>query len=397
MIRGVTRVFLGMTLILGLLLLASPGYAQETIDIEGQVLNGTLDADAPQGLTVTLEVFKSGESLETRETVADDQGHFLFAGVVGGENHGYIISAEYGGVTYTYESDYPLPSEPVDLVVYESTSSSEAIRVAGHTLMVGWAESKSRLMTVFELVSLENTGDRTFVPDITTGGPMDILRFSLPTTASELDVRSSLQEGQLIQVGAGFALLVPVPPGGHELHYTFVVPYEDGKMPFTHSFPLGADVFRVLLLQDLGQVSGTGLQEVEPLLFEDGIYQQLVAEGLEAGAKLTLEFTGLPQQSSWQRWRDAMPGGDLALWAVPGVFGLALLALLAYVLLRRGKLARTRSSAREGEGQDPATIEDMARLDDQFQRGELGREEYLQRRRELREKLLRQGGPPAPP
>ncbi len=383
--RTVKGAFLGGTLLLALVVAPLSAHAQEAISIEGYLENGTAEADIPQDLTVTLDTFKLGDNLETRESVADAEGRFSFEGVPGGEGFGYIISTEYAGAVYVYESDYPLPQEPVKLVIYESTISSEASRVRSHTLVVNAADSATQVMNALELVGLENTGDRTFVPDIAQAGQMDMLRFSLPSTVIDLDVQSSLRGGQILQVDLGFAMTTAVPPGTYEMAYTFQSSYSGGKLTFAHALPFGADTFRVLLIQGLGQVTGTGLEEMERLALGERDYQRLEAHDLSAGARIALDFTGLPGPSLWQRWQDAVSGEKFLSVAIPGAFGMALLALLAYVLFRKRE---PYMATAEGPGQHPALTEAMARLDDRFQQRELGKQEYLQRRRELKGQIL---------
>jgi hypothetical protein len=388
-VRATGLLSLVVALLMGLSLTVLTVHAQDTIDIEGRVQNGTAGKETPPGLTITLQVFSSGQLMDTRETVGDDQGVFLFEGVEGGDSIGYIISARYAEVPYFYESDYPLPPGPVELIVYEGDGSIDAIVTTVYTLIVDRIDSTSRVVGVSELVGLTNIDDRTFVPDISDAGSMDFLRFSLPLNTTGLEVQSDMQGGQLIFVAQGFALTTPVTPGIHEIRYSYLSPYQDGKMTFTHSFPYGADTFRVLLSQGLGRVSGTGLQEVEPLVFGDAAYWQLETHGLEVGARVTLEFTGLAQPSWWQRFRDALPGGNLTKWALSGTFGLVLVALLAHVLIGRRPWLGAAPVILEGAGQHHDIIEAMARLDDRFQRRELGMDEYLQQRRELRERILR--------
>lgn len=364
-------------------------HAQETIVITGQLKNGTAEAEVPQGVTVTLEVYSRGQVQETKETVADAEGRFTFEEVPGGEV-GYVINAEYAGATYSYESDYPLPAEPVELMVYESTSSMEAIKVRLHTLVVDAASSDTGLMSTRELVWLENTGDRTFVPDIAPGGSMDVLRFSLPSTARDLEVQTStLWRGQVLRVDVGFGLTAPVPPGSHEIDYTYFSSYTDGKLTFAHSFPFGADTFRVFLMDGLGQVTGTGLQEMEPLAVGTIRYQQLEGSNLGDGVKVTLDFSDLPEPSLWEQWQDSVPGGKLTIGAVPVAFGV--LALLAYLLLRKRRPSRTTAQVLTEPEEALSLTEALARLDDRFQQGELSEREYLQRRRALRDRLLGSG------
>lgn len=385
-----------------LMLAAAPlsAHAQEAISIEGQLKNGTVGAEVPQGVTITLKVYKAGQVQETREAVSDAEGGFSFEGVPGGggKGFGYVINAEYAGGAYSFESDYPLPPEPLELMVYESTPSTEAIKVRSHTLVVTTANSKTRLMDTLEMVWLENTGDRTFVPDLASGGSMEVLRFSLPSTASNLEVQSNLLGGQIIQVDVGFGMTTQVPPGTHEIDYTYLASYADGKLTFAHSFPFGADIFRVFLLESLGQVTGTGLQEMEPLVDEKNTYRRLESSNLNAGAKVTLDFSGLPEPSLWGRWRDSVPGGNLTIVAIPVALGMALLALLAYVFFRKRRSSRATAEVTEEPEQGLSLTEALAHLDDRFQQGGLDEREYLQRRRELRDQALgsEESGRPKP-
>ena len=202
-------------------------FAQVTTDVEGRVVNGTDGAETPFALTVTLSVFRLGDLQETRETVTDTGGGFAFSDVRGGEGHGYIISADYGGIVYTYERDYPLPTEPVTLMVYENTDSRDSIAVSSHSLVVGGIDPDSQTIEILELVGLENSGDRSFLADLSQAqaGQMAFLRFSLPTTVTDLDVQSSMRGGTILQVDRGFAMTTPVKPGEHEIAYSFRTTY----------------------------------------------------------------------------------------------------------------------------------------------------------------------------
>jgi hypothetical protein len=114
-------------------------------------------------------------------------------------------------------------------------------------------------------------------------------------------------------------------------------------------------------------------------------YQRLEAHDLSPGASITLDFTGLPEPSLWQRWQDAVSGEDFLRVAIPGAFGMALLALLAYVIFRKREPSMPTA---EGPGQHSALTEAIALLDDRFQQRELGKQEYLQRRREMKDQIL---------
>ena len=365
----------------------SSSFAQVTTDIEGRVVNGTAGSDAPFALTVTLSVFRLGDLQETRETVTGADGGFAFSNVPGGEGHGYIISADYGEVVYTYERDYPLPAEPVTLMVYESTDSRNSIAVSSHSLVVGGVEPDSQTIEILELVGLENSGDRSFLADLSQAqaGQMAFLRFSLPTTVTDLDVQSSMRGGTILQVDRGFAMTTPVKPGEHEIAYSFRTTYSAGRLTFDHGLPFGANDFRVLLPEGLGRVSSETLEEMEPLTLGDRTYQRLEGLDLPAGTRVVLNFTDLPQPSLLSRVRSAATDDAFVLVSIPIALGAWLLALLGYVVLRSARNAPASASAYADRA---AAISAIARLDDRFRDGEIDREEYLRERWDLKDRLL---------
>ena len=392
--RAVSGGLLGLALLLLLGLPQPSVYAQDTTTVQGVISNGTPGAEVPVALTVTLDVYRLGERIESTNTVSDADGNFSFEGVPGGFGIGYILSAQYAGGFYFFEKDFPLPPEPVELLVYESTSDGEAVRVKVHTLVVNGADADTGLMNVLALVGLENSGDRTFVPDAPQAGMMSFLRFSLPPLAGEVDVQSNLRGGSVIQIDLGFAMTTPIPPGSYEIAYTYQAAYEGGKLSYTQSFPFGADTFRVLLLSGLGSVSGDGLEETEPATLGDQDYIQLEAKDMDVGARVDLEFSGLPQPPLWKRWQKSASQEGFVQIAIPSAFGVALLSLLGYVLLQRREPAVAVAGALGDPAQRSALVEAMARLDDSFQRRELEEGEYLQQRRALKDQAMRGIGDP---
>ncbi len=392
--RAVSGGLLGLALLLLLGLPQPSVYAQDTTTVQGVISNGTPGAEVPVALTVTLDVYRLGERIESTNTVSDADGGFSFEGVPGGFGIGYILSAQYAGGFYFFEKDFPLPQEPVELLVYESTSDGEAVRVNVHTLVVNGADADTGLMNVLALVGLENSGDRTFVPDAPQAGMMSFLRFSLPPLAGEVDVQSNLRGGSVIQIDLGFAMTTPIPPGSYEIAYTYQAAYEGGKLSYTQSFPFGADTFRVLLLSGLGSVSGNGLEETEPATLGDQDYTQLEAKDMDVGAKVDLEFSGLPQPPLWKRWQKSASQEGFVQIAIPSAFGVALLSLLGYVLLQRREPAVAVAGALGDPAQRSALVEAMARLDDSFQRRELEEGDYLHQRRALKDQALRGIGNP---
>ena len=56
-----------------------------------------------------------GELLDTVHLETDAGGYFSSGEILGGMGIGYIISTEYLGISYSFESDYPVSNLPVTL------------------------------------------------------------------------------------------------------------------------------------------------------------------------------------------------------------------------------------------------------------------------------------------
>ena len=130
----------------------------------------------------------------------------------------------------------------------------------------------------------------------------------------------------------------------------------------------------------------------------DQEYIQLEARDLDVGARVALEFSGLPQPPLWKRWQKSASQEGFVSLLIPSALGVALLSLLGYALLsRREPVPAVAGSAPGDPAQRAALVEAIARLDDRFQGRELEEGEYLEQRRALKAQALYGSGAPTPP
>jgi uncharacterized membrane protein len=337
----------------------------------------------PQPLEVRLEARSGNQVLVSRTTTVQADGQFEFSNVPAGANVSYIVSVEYQGVVYgTAFSDTSLP---VVVPIYETVASTQALTIVGHTMVVTEASARDSVLAILELVALDNTGDRTIVPNLQGApdlqgvpGMADILRFSLPSGARGLDVASDLQGGTFVQVERGFALSSPIPPGRHEVSFSYQLPYKDTQADLTRTFPFGAEVFRLLIPLHLGTVESDWLRLREQTPLGGTVYQVLESDSMAPGGSLSMTVRGLPRQPWYQRWWNAVGSGTGPRIAVPTILGVALLAVLAYALIARKRVEESRE----------ALVQAIAELDDAFERNEIDEQDYQQKRRELKARLL---------
>ena len=386
----------------------SPVAGEEENAVTGRVVNGTAGAEAPSGLEVLLVILGVDGEVDTESATTQPGGGFRFEGVSLEEGSVGRLTVNYGGVMYSGGLDPDPSSGSVDLRVYEATDSLEAVRVSGDVLLMRAADDDEGSLAAFEIVEIQNEGDRTFIPDLEQPASMKFLRFSMPQDASDLDVSSDLAGGGIINVGSGFALTAPLPPGAAQVAYTYRLPYEGDQVELSRTFPLGADAFRLLMETGTGTVGESDiLVPIETTEVDGRSYAVSGAGDLEPGARLTVTIEDLPVPSWLDRMGDGLANTGSWTVAIPSAVGLIMAVMLVYALRRGpgqvpalaggqdGPLAGPRGNGEPtrhpvaGDSSGLAMMREMASLDDSHQRDEVPEEEYRARRAELMAALIR--------
>ena len=327
-------------------------------------------------------------SVDVAGTMTNTEGEFVFENIDLISGAIYTLSCEYSGVIYKAVYDESTLGGDLELVVYEDTTDMSELLVVGHSLILRKIDSSEKLIQVLEMVTIENHGSRSFVPDLENSGPMNLLRFSLPDGAANLDVRSSLTGGTILQINVGFAMNTPIPPGVHEIIYTYVFPYEETVKNLSPSFPLGADTFRVLMETGLGELKVNDLAVKDPITLEGVEYKYFEGYEIEPASRVQIELHGLYQPSALRLFMDGLFTRNLAKVVVPSVFGLGLMGALAYLYVaHRRRIARGLFADGPMSGRE-ATLELIAHLDDRFQAGNINQSEYESTRKQMKSRVL---------
>ena len=387
-----------MAAVLGAALAATVSAQESPGQIAGRVVNGTVDATSVAGTEVSLHVFRGGELIDTRTTAPDPQGRFVFQGVPAQGESLYLLSTVYLDIQYSVELTEESELGDVLLTVYESTGSLDRISVRDSSVFIMRVNARTRALSAFEIVTVANEGDRTFVPDLTEDPPMNFLRFPMPPGTVNLEVESELAGGQLLQVDRGFALVTPVPPGEYGVAFTYLILYSGEELDLSRRFATGAGTFRLLVSDEVASVETSELEDQGLTAIGDTRYQIFSATDIEREGRIVVALTNLPQPSLWQRIKEWF-GLDSAAVVVSVVLAVSLTSLLLLGLLRRIPMRSPEPMAdMESPGLDrPALTRAIAVLDDRFQRGEVDGRRYGRQRQELKAHALslvwREDGP----
>ena len=396
-----------LLLTVGLLLVPAGANADGEVAVAGRLSNGTAGAAAPAGLEVFLHVISDTGEVDISSASTDASGGFSFPAVDVNDGASYTLTTSYQDILYSTRLEPTALDRPVELTIYDVTQSISDVTVSADVMLIRTLDEGGRLLTVFEVLQVENAGDRTFVPDLEQPGLMNFMRFSLHPEAQGLEVSSDLPGGEVLNVGSGFALTAPVTPGAHQVTYSYRIPYEGDRTELDHSFPMGAGTFRVLVEDGLGQMrSGGSMVPLPPAESEGRSYVVWGVSDLAAGDRLSVELVDLPQPPAIERLGDALTDGPYLTVGIPLAVGVVLAGILLYGLFFRRRegsgvanLALASSSAQMSSGvgtassttgteQRRALVQAIAGLDERYERGELADGDYHRSRQELKDRLL---------
>lgn len=400
--RALARASISL-LVAGLLLLgfwteavvAQEGVGETTIT--GRVVNGTEGGESPSGLTVFALVIDQGSEsiIERVEGLTEEDGAFSLdvAGLTEGQF--YRVVADDG--VYTPYVDL-LPedvAEEVVLTVYGRTASLDEISVTTFSMVIPAIDEDNEVLGVLAAVNLVNSGDEVYLADLTdpdlTG--FNLLRFNLPEGYQQLTVESDLPSGNVMEIGTGFAISNPVPPGEYNMVISYSASFANGEFEYPFRLPFGAENVTVLIPEGSGEVSGLGLSRNETAVIGDDRYVQYEGSDYERRAELGLRITGLPQPNVTSQFVEFL-GSDEARVAIVASVVIAMLGIVAYVVLLSRRRARETVSgavvpkgAVDGDARSEL-VSAIAELDELHELGKIEEGEYMAQRRRLVQQVI---------
>jgi hypothetical protein len=370
------------------------GSAQEVVSVKVRVVNGTAGAEPPAQLPILLlATGLDGRVAATAQGQTDDAGGFEFGDLPLLSGGQYIFSVDYAGVLYTQVLLPEELSEGVQIDVYETTQDVTVVQIRRQVLVIAGVDRAEREISAIEFVLLANDSDRTLLPDVSNPAMMSFLRFSLPPGTHDLDVQSNLPSREIISVGSGFAVTSPVVPGGHSVEFSYIFPYEGNALSYRQPLLQGAEVYQVLVPERLAPIRLGALNKVEPVQIQGTEYQAWESRGISPGQGVALELMELPEPSLTDRFEGAITSANLWRALLPGALAALLAALLALGAFR-GRVSLAGSLEASGEPGGLALssrdrlVQEIADLDDRFEKGELIDSEYRERRQVLKSRIL---------
>ena len=349
---------LAASLALALVAVGGVTHAQSQLrTVEGIVQNATPGGAAVSEQTVTLHRV-TATGFDDLTTTTDGTGAFIFADFEYSPDVSYGVSVRYQEAIYGTDLDLVDGSaEMVVLTVYDGTSDDGIVSAGSASLLLADADPSDQTLAALEIIRLVNRSDRAYVPG---DGVMELLRFGLPPEASGLVLDTQLIGADYVQVDRGFALLASVPPGEHEIMFSYRFPYEASDFTLEKTYRYGADTVRILAPEEVVSISSASLGDPGPVTIGERQYQVVEGEGLTRGAAISIDLDGLPMASAGQQIGNRLPDLRFEYTATAALVAL-MVGLLVYGAVWKTD-RRSRSEETEGDGDESFVPQDDERV-----------------------------------
>ncbi len=376
---------------------AQPHAQSTTRAVSGIVLNATKDGASESGQPITLH--RVGNAiLDDLTATTDASGRFRFEFDYDSALE-YGVSVRYQNTVYGTDIDLSAGSPaPVTLTVYESSSDDSIVSAGAVSLLLASVDETAQTVAALEIVELVNGSNLAYVPG---SGVMELLRFGLPPGATDLNLDTGLIGADFVQVDRGFALLASVPPGEHEIMFSYKFPYDTQKFSLSKSYRYGAETARILTPEEVMEISGEALGAPESVIIGERPYWVIEMNGLAREESIVLDLDKLPTATLVDKIGNRFSGIEFQ-FAAPVALGLLMTSLLVYGSIRRrdskrrrtaGVSTNTTPSADTVSGtEERAVLRAMINeLTQRHRAGELNEADYTQRLRILNARLAELG------
>ena len=222
-------------------------------------------------------------------------GRFEFTGFTTGQGLTYRVAANDGLFTPSVDLADTADWSNVELVIYDRTKTLDDLWVSSYSLLIPSIDARSRVMGVLGAIDIRNEGDTVWLPELNDPGltGLQLVRFSIPEGYSNLSVESDLPAGNVMEIGTGFALSTPIPPGEFNILVSFLMSYDGNGFEFPLILPFGADHVRFMLPQAESTITGEGLGPPRTTTVNDRVFTVVEGTGFERGTRLTVTVSGL--------------------------------------------------------------------------------------------------------
>jgi hypothetical protein len=358
-------------------------------------IRGTIQRDG-KGLAeqrIMLIRFGSNQDVQRFPGQTDAEGRFVFENLEIGPGFTYFVGIRSNDQLHRSEPVILQNEEPVEVLLEVGAQSAQEakgsaapvpLRIINHLMVIVGRDSH---LEVREIVRIVNSGTAPYIESAGHGGAPGIsLRLPLPQGHYNMSQVQGLQTDYVRVDASGLSYLAPLPPGEHQLIYTYSLPWHDGLTTLLLERTLDTTMLDVLVEEEHLNAA-SDLQFGRRVSIDPHVFSHLRGMNLEAHSRSWLQLTPRQTSASW-----------LSMGAYGLIMGIVLLGLCMPLYdVWRGQaqadpapaevLPHTQSADMKRGGR--YLLQSIARLDDEYEHGIVEAETYQQRRQAYKEQLCK--------
>ena len=255
-VRCVAVLCIGSLFAIALILFWLPPSLAQTTEL-GNIQGTVIDRKLEKPLAahpITLTIHKA-ETVETQETLTDENGSYRFGDLRLDPTVHYTVSTVYEGTDYT-EPDIVLstwaPNVTLDFNIGAFTDDKTQVRVKTHTFIIGPPpadHAPDGAVTVIEAVAVENQSDLAFQ---TKHGTQTVgLHLKLPKRTEGFQPHSPTAL-LMDPITDNVILPTPLPPGESQLGYTYIFHVEKNELNLSRRLDFDTAEFYFFVPEGIG-------------------------------------------------------------------------------------------------------------------------------------------------
>jgi hypothetical protein len=311
--------------ILSVLFVLTPSLAfaqTPPVDLTVEVKSNTRNGTPVLGDEVTLQLFKGQEQIDSRQAKVDADGKAVFANVPTGPELVAVAGAKHQNMAFRSQPVSLHAAGPFSALVevFDVSTDAAPLSVGIHHIMIA---ARGTALEFTEYLQLKNSSDKAII-----GSQRDdhdrpvVIHMMLPAGFRDLTASGYLEPEALVTTSDGFYDTMAVPPGEHQVTFSYKVDIDRRTIPIAKTFTLPTAQLLVFWEHGQGRLEGLG-EPNDRLVSGQGVPMEYYRRsGLQPGQTVSFQISGFN-----------VKGSDTHTWIVlTGVF--AVVVLVAVLRLR---------------------------------------------------------------
>jgi hypothetical protein len=293
-----------MLLLFFILLFAASVNAQ-SVEIRGEVFNGTEDSSLVKNIEISLLVYRGHQMVDDSSHVqkTNSKGVYRFRQLSEDSTLIYYPRVTFHDIVY-YGNGVRVKNQQSkfqsNIVVYDTTSEKNNIFASMEHLFLSLENGR---IVVKEIFLLNNRGKRTYMGvKAVTENKNYVLEFPLPSGFENLEILTAeAQNTSAIKNGVLFDTAL-FSPGTKQYSYQFQIPHKGKEWHYSRQiiFPTGG--VNIFLSDPQLTIQGPGIKPMGDFNIKGKTYQHYSLQRLMPGMQLDLTVTNLPGKSVDIKW-----------------------------------------------------------------------------------------------